>query len=365
MLQKFVATSLVCLSSTLLFAQEDSTAAAEEKNPLKISGSADVYYRYDFAKTAANNKTSFTNSHNSFELGMASVRIDKTIGKAGIVIDLGFGKRAKEFAYNDEGITQAIKQLFVTYAASEKLTFSAGSWASHVGYEVVDPQMNRNYSTSYMFSYGPFTHTGLKADYKFGNSGVMLGISNPTDFRTTELAPKYIIGQFSTASKNGKAKLFVNYVGGKSSDTTKMNQYDVVATMAISDKFSLGYNGTIARFKEKTDGKFSTAKKWWGSALYFNLDFSEKVGLTFRSEYFEDHKKITSFGGITPFGGVPGIGEGNDVFANTLSANFRLGALTIIPEFRYETASNAIFLNAEGGGTKRAGNFLIAAVYAF
>ncbi len=360
-----MATSLVCLSSILLFAQEDSSAAEKEKNPLKITGSADIYYRYDFAKTSANNFTSFTNSHNSFELGMASVRIDKTIGKAGVVIDLGFGRRAKEFAYNDEGITQSIKQLFVTYAATEKLTFIAGSWASHVGYEVVDPQVNRNYSTSYMFSYGPFTHTGLKAEYKFGNSGVMLGVSNPTDFRTTALSPKYIIGQFSTGSKNGKAKLFVNYVGGKSSDTTKMNQFDIVATMAVSDKFSMGYNGTIARFKEKTDGKFNTAKKWWGSALYFNLDFSKTVGLTLRSEYFEDHKKLTYFGGISPFGGVPGIGNGNDVFANTLSANIKLGALILIPEFRYETASNNIFVDAKGAGTKKAGNFLIAAVYAF
>ncbi|HSR39089.1 MAG TPA: outer membrane beta-barrel protein, partial [Phnomibacter sp.] len=134
MLQKFVAMAMVCLTTTLSFGQEDSTKE-EEKSPLKITGFADVYYRYDFAKTAANNKTSFTNSHNSFELGMASVKLEKSFGKVGVVADLGFGQRAKEFAYNDAGITQAIKQLFLTYAASEKLTFTAGSFATHVGYE--------------------------------------------------------------------------------------------------------------------------------------------------------------------------------------------------------------------------------------
>ena len=38
---------------------------------LSLSGSADVYYKYDFGQSKTNNLTSFTNSHNSFELGMA------------------------------------------------------------------------------------------------------------------------------------------------------------------------------------------------------------------------------------------------------------------------------------------------------
>lgn len=356
MLQKFVAMAMVCLTTTLSFGQEDSTKE-EEKSPLKITGFADVYYRYDFAKTATNNKTSFTNSHNSFELGMASVKLEKAFGKVGVVADLGFGQRAKEFAYNDAGITQAIKQLYLTYAASEKLTFTAGSFATHVGYELVDAPANRNYSMSYMFSYGPFTHTGVKADYKFGSSGVMLGISNKTDFRTS-VSPKFLIGQFSTATKNGKLKLFLNYVGGKSNDSAKMNQYDAVITMAVSDQFSMGYNGTIARYKNKSDGKWSESNNWWGSALYFNFDASEVFGLTLRSELFEDNKQINVFGG------VPGI-AGGYVFANTLSANIRLGGLTLIPEVRFENASQHIFYDKAGNGTKTAANVLMAAVYAF
>lgn len=356
MLQKFVAMAMVCLTTTLSFGQEDSTKE-EEKSPLKITGFADVYYRYDFARTAANNYTSFTKSHNSFELGMASVKLEKSFGKVGVVADLGFGQRAKEFSYNEDGITQAIKQLFITYAASEKLTFTAGSFATHVGYELVDAPANRNYSMSYMFSYGPFTHTGVKADYKFGSSGVMLGISNKTDFRTS-VSPKFLIGQFSTATKNGKLKLFLNYIGGKSNDSAKMNQYDAVVTMAVSDKFSMGYNGTIARFKNKTDGKWSESNNWWGSALYFNFDASEVFGLTLRSELFEDNKQITVFGG------VPGIAGGH-VFANTLSANIRLGGLTLIPEVRFENASQNIFYDKAGNGTKTAANVLMAAVYAF
>jgi len=133
------------------------TATAEESKPKTvISGSVDVYYKYDFNKQAGNNKTSFTNSHNSFELGMASVKVEHTIGKVGMVADLGFGQRAKEFSYKDEGITAAIKQLLLTYSPTNWLKLSLGSCATHVGYELVDAYSNRNYSTSYMFSYGPF-----------------------------------------------------------------------------------------------------------------------------------------------------------------------------------------------------------------
>ena len=43
-----------------------------------------------------------------------------------------------------------------------------GKWATHVGYELADAYLNRNYSMDYMFSYGPFSHTGLKADIGLG-----------------------------------------------------------------------------------------------------------------------------------------------------------------------------------------------------
>src|SRR6188768_51243 len=158
-------------------------AVTEEAKPaLIITGSADVYYKYDFAKTKANNYTSFTGTHNSFAIGMASVKLEHKGNKVGAVLDLGFGPRAKEFAYTDEGITQAIKQMYVTYSPADWLKFTAGTWGTHVGYELLDPQLNRNYSMSYMFTNGPFSHTGLKADItKGGGNGLMLGIANPID----------------------------------------------------------------------------------------------------------------------------------------------------------------------------------------
>lgn len=347
-------TTTTCFLTT----QAQTEQAVEEpKSSTTISGSADTYYKYDFGKTKKNNFTSFTNSHNSFELGMASVKIEHKISKVSMVADLGFGQRAKEFAYNDEGITAAIKQLYVSYAPAQWIKFTMGSWATHVGYELVDPYLNRNYSMSYMFTNGPFTHTGLKADLSAGKHAFMLGISNPTDYRTAPegMNKKAFIAQYSIALTDN-VKAYLNFVGGKAPDSSKANQFDVVLTSKISDKFSLGFNGTVASVKLMDDSKYLSAESWWGSALYVNVDPTSWFGLTLRGEYFGDKNQLKVFSSAS---------DGGSVFATTLSANFKVSSFTIIPEFRIDNASEKIFENKNGVAKSSTGNFLLAAIYQF
>ena len=178
---------------------QDTTAAKTpevEVAGIKITGSADVYYRYNFSnpkESPFNNLTSFTNSQNSFELGMASIQASHSFGKASAFVDLGFGRRAEEFSYAnpDHSTLFAVKQAYLSYAISDKFKLTMGKWATHIGYELVDAYLNRNYSMSYMFSYGPFSHTGLKADIGLGGkSALMLGVANSTDNVTTTSSRK-------------------------------------------------------------------------------------------------------------------------------------------------------------------------------
>ena len=373
MLQKIFATGVALSFFVSGFSQEvavsqnpppkvDSVLAApeEEKKPaLSITGGADVYYRYDFATTRFNNLTSFTNSHNRFELGMATVKLEHKTDKVGVVVDLGFGKRAQEFAYNDQGILAAIKQLYVTYSPAAWIKFTAGSFATHVGYELVDANLNRNYSMSYMFTNGPFFHTGLKADLTSGKHGFMVGIANPTDFKyvpDNQINKKAFIAQYSVAmSDNFKA--YLNYAGSQSPlDSSKSSQFDLVLTGKVSDKFNIGFNGTVAGMKFRENNKYTDSESWWASALYLNLDPSSAFGLTLRGEYFSDKNSIKMFG---PFA------DGGSIFATTLSANFKVHSFTIIPEFRLDSASEDIFTDKDGRGKSSAANFLIAAVYSF
>lgn len=345
------------VASHPIFAQVASEKT--EKSSLQISGYIDGYYRFDAAKNLANNRTSFTNSHNSVELGMASLKFEGTKGKLGFVADLGAGKRANEFDYNDVGIARGIKQLYATYAPAEWIKFTAGSWATHVGYELVDPATNKNYSMSYMFSWGPFSHTGIKADFTKGKHAVMIGLSNPTDFRTTPInSKKFLIAQYALSASDN-VKFYLNYVGGTGLDSIKKNQFDLVATAKLSSSFNIGYNATYqsTKFVSNTAIKSNEGSKaWWGSAVYLNLNVTEKMGITLRSEQFNDKNQLTALSSA-PLGAC--------IFAQTLSSTIKKGSILFIPEVRYESSKQNVFYTKSGGQTSTSTSFLLAAVYSF
>ncbi|MES1217492.1 MAG: porin [Bacteroidota bacterium] len=354
MLRKLLTLATVAVAPFTFVSAQDSTKAPEPAKTTTITGSVDVYYRFNFANAksslSTNNATSFTNSHNSFELGMASLKVAHSFGKIGAVVDLGFGSRAKEFSYNETGITQAVKQAYVTYAPSDKVTFTMGKFGTHVGYELLDPQLNRNYSMSYMFSYGPFSHTGLKMDVAVSkNFGFMLGVANPTDYISAPFEKKFILGQLHFASNDSKFAAFVNYVGGKDTAKTSQNQFDLVATYKVSDKFSIGANGTIKYVKP--DG--GDNESWSGAALYLNADPTEKVGITLRGEIFNDKKNVTGY-------------FGTNLYEATLTLNVKpMSGLIIMPELRLDGAKDEYFVKHDGTGSKSTASFILAAVYSF
>jgi hypothetical protein len=340
---------------------DTTTRPAAPPPAVIIAGSADLYYRYNFSRQV-NNLTSFTNSHDQFTLGMASVKLEHKTSKVDMVADLGFGARAKEFDYADEGagtsVLQTIKQLYISYTPAAWIKFTGGTWATHVGYEVMDAFGNRNYSMSYLFTNGPFSHTGVRADLTLGKSGLMIGVSNPTDYRSIPAGGqnnKNLIAQYSYAASDN-FKLFLNYVGGRDIDDNKVHQYDLVINAKASSIFGLGFNATVNK-SSYTDDNYATGHTWWGSALYLNLNPLPWFGLTLRSEYFSDKDGIK----LHPIGDAAGA----IVFANTLSADFKVDGFTFIPEFRLDNGSETLFSKHEGTATKSTGSFLLAAIYSF
>lgn len=348
MIRKIFLAAVVFFAFLSTQAQSDSTSPA----PV-ITGSVDAYFRYNFndpKSGVTNNYTSFTNSQNSFQLGMASIRADHSWGKASATIDLGFGTRAEEFSYGDPDHPTlfAVKQAYVSYAVSDKFKLTIGKWATHIGYEVTDAYLNRNYSMDYMFSYGPFSHTGLKADIGLGGkSALMLGVANATDIVAEAGSRRFAIAQFSTGTSDDKVKAYLNYQGSYGG-AYNLTQFDLVLTAAVSDQFSLGYNGTVQTVKP--DGGDSDS--WWGSAVYLTADPTKAFGITLRGEYFHNEKGVVA-------------APASNIFDVTLSPNFRVGNLTIIPELRLDTGKDEIFEKNDGTATKSTVTGILAATYHF
>jgi len=341
------------------FAQTDSTHPH-----IQISGYGDVYYQYNFNKNATDNKTSFTNSQNSFELGMASVKFQGQYQKAGFVADLGFGRREQEFAYNDEGITAAIKQLYVDYAFSDHVMLTMGSFATHMGWELVDPTGNVNYSMSYCFSYGPFFHTGLKADLNFGKWTAMAGIFDPTDHKTSfyqkysgMLNNRKNIGAQITFAPSQVVKIYLNYLEGKDSTGTVNNQMNPILTWQVTSQFNVVLCEYFSLYKSPA----TSAQSWSSSALYLNYTCTPRFGLALRSEYFADKDGVIVFSDADPVT----YSGGAHIWSFTLSGNIHLGQLTVIPEFRVDHADQTIFNKANGKPTQSTAKWLMGAYYTF
>ncbi len=340
---------------------ETTTAAAAEEvdaaeeSAWELTGAVDGYYMYNFNETGF--PTSFTALHNTFTLGMANLILKKE-GKVGFVADLAFGPRAEaangRFA-DESGLLptlSAIKQLYVTYSPTEAVTFTFGNFGTFVGYELIDATGNINYSTSYLFSNGPFYHTGLKANVALGESfGFMLGVFNDTDNKFDPVPGKHVGAQLSASQ--GKLSAYLNFLYGKDAELEgdrDVNELvtDLTATFAASDKLSLGLN--VARYNKTLDGDGQGG--YFGSALYASILPSEKFGLGLRGEYFN-------------FDDGDDAIDNNSVIALTATGNIYIGNLRLIPEFRIDLGSEDLFETADGELVGNNSGLILAAVYAF
>lgn len=336
------------LITNMAFAQESEVPATSPATT--FGGSADAYYKYVFSGVS-NGFTSFTNTDNSFELGMISLEGSHKWKKASVFVDLGFGSRAKEFTYNDNQYSFMIKQLMFAYDVTDSFKVTAGTFGTHIGYELLDAVDNKNYSMSYAFTYGPFFNTGIKAQYTSGKFSFMAGITNPTDFKSameTGTNAKTFIGQVAYAGETGS--VYFNVSSGASNGSPIRNedgeviapsdedktQFDFVGSKKLGDKFAIGFNGTYAITNNNVDSNLDG--EWFSLVLYPTYTFSPALLLAYRLEYMDSKEATASIGALA----------GSSIIGNTLSLNYKVGNLTIIPEFRIDSASNDIFEDNHG-----------------
>ncbi|GAB3914488.1 porin [Mucilaginibacter boryungensis] len=341
MKKSIIALSILTLAATASRAQEIKPVDP----PLSINGSVDSYYKYDFS--GHNNiPTSFASDQNSFSIGMIDLALKKKVGKASFVGEVSFGPR------NDQSIpvpANHIQNLYVGYDLTDKLNIIAGYMATFLGYEVISPAGNFNYSTSYLFTNGPFQNAGTKLTYVFSAQvSLMAGLYNDLWNVYTSAGRINTIGaQLMVVPVKGWTA-YVNLLNGPASGT----ELDLTTTYQITSAFKLGLNA--ADFMAPgacPNGGFQ------GVALYPQVAVSPAVTLGLRGEYFKT--KTGNYNSIA----APAAGE--SVTGLTLTANIKGGPLTFIPEVRLDNGSKNMFTDNHGAGTRSASQVALAAVYAF
>ncbi|MCF6348477.1 MAG: porin [Flavobacteriaceae bacterium] len=340
---------LTFLTSLTSLSQEEEKK--EEEKKISFSGSIDAYFRNNL--NAPNNEnavapgSSFANL-SGFALGMANLVVDYEGEKVGFVADLVYGPRGEDATFlspllRPEGSSNIVNQLYAYWNVSESVKLTLGNFNTFLGYEVISPTGNFNYSTSYLFSYGPFSHTGLKADFALSDDfSLMLAVMNPTD--ATEFNPN---GKYAFGAQLGYADQFLNFLLDDGAF-----EIDYTGGVNLSEKFFLGINAALYDNGNSGDAKAGFA----GVALYPQFSTSDTFTIGLRGEYFVE---TGDFGAI-------GTGvEDSSVFAATLSANIKVGELTIIPELRLDSSSDEFFLDKDLNAQKSLSSFVLAAVYKF
>ncbi len=369
-MKKIVFSVLSILSAFVASAQEESAS------PLTISGFVDTYY---FANTngvsgkyanlgASGFERIFDQNANSFQVGLAQVMATYEAGPVTGVIDLTFGNHGDLGNYGN-GISPlgdqfgttglAIKQAFMKWAMSDKVSLTAGQYGTNVGYEVIDAPVNFNYSLSNLFGNGPFYHTGVKLDVAPSDGfAFMVGLTNGLDSKDDNNSSKGIQGQIYLAPTDGW-NLYLNYFGsneGTKDEPAKYTWLDITTSYQVTDNFLIGLNA-VPYGALKTEGDPLT---WWGAALYLNGSLTEKFGLGLRAEHFDN-----SNGGIYL---VDENGEGTAVTSLTLTANVNItDNLMLKPEVRFDSYSptnsaTSWLMDSDGNFTKNSQTTIGAAM---
>ncbi len=435
MKRTFYITLGLAVASLPAFAKKDQTkgdSTASTAGKMVMSGYLDSYYMvglndpksgnymgyYANSPAAVGFSRAFDRLDKQFSLGLVQTKFTYTNAKSEAVVDLTFGPNAQLGNFGNQlfigagsyvptnanksalyGNGIAIKQAYFTYKATSKLSFTAGQFGTHIGYEVIDAPVNYNYSLSNLFNNGPFYHVGAKATYAFSDKmSLMVGAVNNWDAMTDWKKQKSAIAQLFFTPVSGW-NVYVNYIGGKNDDPFKVpsssidpnavglysvtgsyvrNMFDLTTGYQVSDKFYVGLNAAYGFYtfrdtlgnlvKGTKDGGFtkdSSAKKQWGGvAIYTNYKISDMFGIGLRYEYFNDNAGVRYFNGT------------NNCVTLTTPITVADGQLTFKPELRIDSGTMGYVLGTAEKGkgmyedntgqqTKSQVTIGLAAVYKF
>jgi hypothetical protein len=318
---------------TLLLASFTFFAIAQEEEPtLSISGTVDAYYQ-TYITSPDDVGTVFGTSfadETGFALGMANLVASYDLESTGVVADVVFGPRGDSAVggYN-------LNQLYAYWNVSEGTTLTMGRFNTYLGYEVISPAGNFNYSTSYMFSSGPFSMVGLKGDFTLGETSLMLAIMNPTDVNNNTT------GGYALGAQFGYAGQFLNLY--YDNDEVLGFEVDYTGGFDVDDELFIGIN---AAYQVSNDAGF------YGVALYPQYTVSDSFAIGLRGELFGLHDDSDD--------DLP------SVFSTTLTGSYTVENLTIKPEIRLDSWSELEpYTDNDGLATDSLAAFTIAAIYSF
>jgi hypothetical protein len=248
---------------------------------------------------------------------------------------LAFGPKA-----DDANLAGAINQLYAYYNVNDKTTITAGQFNTFLGYEVISPAANFNYTVSYLFNAGPFSHTGIKLDYAASEDlSYMLAVTNG---HAISSADGNVSAELQYGAQIGYKGQYLNFIyGGVDGSGVEDNLFiDYTGGFDLSDSLYLGINAAYS-YSDEADAGYQ------GAALYIENTFSDTFALGLRPEFFQANGSSDA-----------------TVTALTLAASTTLTEnLKVISEFRVDSSDDGAIEAFANESSVSA--VTVAAVYSF
>ncbi len=263
----------------------------------------DGYYTYNFNRPDDRFNAGFYMEprHNRATLNMVKLNLEKQAtleSPFGFRVDL-VGGPANQFLLGTKDrargleATRFLWQGYVSYAApiGKGLTIDFGKFATPIGAEVVDTKDNFNYSHSYLFAYGPFYHTGLRAKYSFTDKVSVTGyLVNAWDSIGDTNGGK-TFGFTVGITPHKKFNISQTYLAGPENPRDNGNWrhiFNTIATFMPTDKWT--FMGDFVYGNDRAT--LGPRGHWTGFAGYAKYAFNTRFAFAGRYDVFRDENSL-------------------------------------------------------------------------
>lgn len=272
-------------------------APAPEKSPFTQAGMdfsflLDAYVNGSFNSpdSGYNQIRNFDFRANTAHINMGKVTIDRAPAPVGFHLDVGFGQ-AFDWMHSTDRAPEAFKYFEQAYISLKPKAWKGvevdfGEFTTAVGAEVIENNVNWNYSRSLLFSWAaPYYHFGLRTIIPVGkftggfqvvqgwnniydnNSGKTFGFSGAYAWKKVTWGNNYYVGPEKTKTNEGIRHL-----------------YD--STLLVNATDNLSFSGNFDYGREKNIGTGSSV--WAGVAGSMRYSFKKNWAVATRAEIFTD-----------------------------------------------------------------------------
>jgi hypothetical protein len=330
----------------------------------KLSGFVAASYQFHFNALHSDNVGNpirvFDERDNSFYLNTAHLQLERLASKDMIVgyhIELDAGHDSER--YDGRSVTVQEGWVQILAPLGDGLDIRAGRMATLAGYEVLESPNNMNTSRGMLFGFvQPFTHTGVRAAYSFGDKiSATIGLNNGLNISGDPFADddhgKMLELQLAVKPIKDLSASFTVLFGNDTGTLSagpgdKFYLFDIVVAYQM-DKLTLALNVDFSSI-QATLGPNRAALS--GFAAYAKYQVSDSFAGALRFEYMADEDGFFGFSGPVLAGSDSGTGS--RYLGVTLTAELKVAQQLILRfEIRSDNSNNHNFLRGNDDGAPK------------